>query len=138
MNLKYEKEIATIKSCPPKNCKPGTREAFRVVHADFSHPNNFRPSVAINPQRAFPNDEKKCSACALSLFTTKDAVINFIHSIEKTNPKIRKSLGGHIASGVVQPSDGLLSIPDNHGHFDLFEAAGANLAQRFKAIGAIP
>lgn len=138
MNLKYAKEIGLIKSCPPKACKPGARDAFRVIHADFSHPNNFRPPAQIDPRRVFSNEEKKCSAYALSLFVSKDAVIDFIKAVEKRNQLIRKSLGGHVASGFVQPSDGLLSSTDTHGHFDLFESATANLASHFTAVGAIP
>jgi hypothetical protein len=138
MNLKYAKEISLIKSCPPKACKPGARDVFRVVHANLSHPNNFLPPAQINPRRVFPNDEKKCSAYALSLFVSKDAVVNFVKAVEKLNPNIRKSLGDHVASGFVQPSDGLLSAPDAYGHFDLFESATANVAPNFKIVGAIP
>jgi hypothetical protein len=136
--LKYQEEVNAIANCPPTSCAPAGRPAFRSVHASPLEPNDFRPPLIMKPERGFPNDEKKCGACALSLFTSKEELVAFVHSMEKRNRNIRKVLGTKIATGTLVPADGMQTTPDGRGHFDLFEAAGVDLSTRFKVVEEIP
>jgi hypothetical protein len=140
MELKYkhlfeELEIDTI--CPPVETKQIEAEAFRWVYDPLNHELNFLPNYAFDKANnnlgiyspGFLNSTKKCLRCSMSLFITVEAAkINF----RKLSKVAKLKLGyTHIASGKIEPSDGLATETTEVGHFSFFEFKDADLKGTF-------
>lgn len=50
---------------------------------------------------------------------------------------IDKALGDHIARGMINETDGLVSKISENGHFDLHEFEGAELNKKFRVICSV-
>jgi len=46
-------------------------------------------------------------------------------------------VGTHLASGLIEEDDGVVSKVDSGGHFELHEFAGRHLTPKFRGIGPI-
>jgi hypothetical protein len=126
-NFQYEMDVAHLPNCPPSRCVPKTVIAYRYVHSDSSHRNNFLPPRLISPQRKLPDsDEVKCSEYALSFYTDKQKAITKYRELCTSFKGFPKLVGTAIAKCNIQPEHGLCSLPNRLTHFDLFQFANVN------------
>ena len=137
MVLKYAEHIECLQNCPPGNCQKCTRDAFRFVFADINHPQNFLPVALKNPSRLLGDDTKRCSDHALSFFNSRENAIGAFQRMSRRFKNIRKTIGDHLATGTLQPQDGVATPVSRSGHFDLFEEDDCQLAGRFRVVGAL-
>lgn len=139
MPFKYSSHIGGLRDCPPSSCQPRTVTAYRFVFPDPSHPkyrNNFLPVSIKDPTRLDINDpdEKKCDMYGLSFFDSEaNARRRFEHFL-RDRPKLRDTLGTHIAEGTIEPPDGVVTRTDRKGHFTLHESDVADLQPKFTAV----
>jgi len=88
----------------------------------------------INPKRNFPDPSGQCLGYALSLFDSLENAQNRYRDMVKGRPTLRKKLGSHIAEGVIEETDGIISEVNSAGHFSLHEFEGTNLQQKFEIV----
>ncbi|HTU93743.1 MAG TPA: hypothetical protein VMF69_26925 [Gemmataceae bacterium] len=131
--MKYQQEIARISNCPPTDARPCQRRVFRFVHSVVDE-RSFVPVAKLDPARQFRNDHAYCSAHALSMFSIQDKAKARYAELLKRHKLIYKTLGTCLAAGNLIPEDGKATSPDGGGHFDFFEAAGANLCAKFEIV----
>jgi hypothetical protein len=144
MPFKYQKYLETLSiPCPPVDYKPESRVAFRFVFETTheKYQNNFLPILIIKPARKnrFKEDSSQCQGYALSLFDSlAQANQKFINLTRKTNPYILKeSLGTHLAQGIIEPGDGVVSAINEEGHFSLHEFEETDLQKKFRIISSL-
>ena len=109
-----------------------------MVFEARDHPDNFRPPAAIKPSRTWGDDDERCEAFALSLFETAEALVVEMAALEKNFKQLRKRIGNHIATGNIETTDGVMSTPDQKGHFNLHESETCQLESKFNWIGPLP
>lgn len=126
-----------IMGCPPMGCKPNAVVAFRFVKEPIDTAPNFLPVCMINPARRYRDDEVRCSAHALSLFSDAAKARKRYAELKRTNKLVYKTIGTHLAQGAIDKTDGLVTQPSTSGHFDLFESVGCDLAGKFSIIEAL-
>jgi hypothetical protein len=124
--------------CPPNGCSPEKRNSFRIVKG-VDHKDNFLPPLIIKPQRrhseTFKNDPSElCSGYALSFFVSLDSVREYFAELLEQMSNAHKSVGTHVAKGALDECDGVMSEPDEDGHFDLHEFEGAVLKPKFSIV----
>ena len=135
MKLKYAEDLARIINCPPPEAAACNRGlAYRFVHDTIEDERNFQPPAKLNPSRRFKDDEECCAAHALSMFSTEAKAAAFFADLRKVHKNIHKTIGGSIAEGRLDGSDGLSTAPDESGHFDLFQADGVDFSKSFSII----
>jgi len=138
MSLKYHDMIKDLPDCPPITGKNITTDSYRFVFNDINHKNNFLPALIITPKRInskiFSEDRMKCSGYALSLFNKLENAIKRYVKLQKSVRNIKKTIGDHIASGLIDKSDGYVTEPNKHGHFDLHEFDDVHLKNKFSVI----
>ena len=92
----------------------------------------------IKPRRInskqFSKDKMKCSGYSLSLFNTLENAITKYAKLQKNMRNIKKTIGDHIALGSIDKTDGYVTEPNKHGHFDLHEFDDVNLKNKFSVI----
>jgi hypothetical protein len=135
--LKYQQETAQFANCPPNHAKACTRVSYRFVFAEIGDPRNFLPVAKLNPRRRFADDKESCSAHALSMFATKEGAKARYQALLKNHKRIHQAIGTHLAEGNVAPDDGLATGANSVQHFDFFEAADNNIAEKFLIIEAL-
>ncbi len=139
--FKYQSEIQNLPNCPPANYQQVRIQAFRWVFEDENHSNNFRPPLVISPHRRKDkrfrgNDRMTCAGYALSLFTTLEQAKKRYDFFYVNSPNhFPKSVGTHIAQGLLEEPDGVASKADNSGHFELHEFAETDLKPKFQWLG---
>jgi hypothetical protein len=139
--FKYQSEIQDLPNCPPVDYRQVHLQAFRWVFEDDHHPNNFRPPLVISPRRRkdkrfHGNDRMTCAGYALSLFTTLEQAKKRYSFFSVNSPDhFPKSVGTHIAQGLITEPDGVASKADNSGHFELHEFAETALKPKFQWLG---
>ena len=133
--MKYQSEMCNIDNCPPSNSIQEQLNAYRFVY-DPINEKSFLPQGVKSPKRMNnSNDNMKCSLLALSFFSSEESAKARYASLKKKIRNINKTLGSHIAQGVLSPSDGQRSeICTRSGHFDFFEKQGVNLIPKFQII----
>ncbi|MFH1115180.1 MAG: hypothetical protein V1792_14820 [Pseudomonadota bacterium] len=139
MCFKYQACIRNLGiECPPDNYEQEERDSFRFVK-DTGENNNFLPPLVIKPKRIhsgqFKNDLNEiCSGYALSFFDTLDNAIEYFAELRQQMSNAYKSVGTHIARGLLAECDGVMSNPDSDGHFDLHEFAEVALEPKFSIV----
>jgi hypothetical protein len=123
--LKYIKEITSdgCGSCPPSNCTSvnNSKIAARWVTGTIPDPAHFLPVRIETPSRKLGNShEKKCSGYALSFFESAEHARRCLQYMAANSPKFEMKWT-YIAHTLINPGDGLVSIADHKGHFDLHE-----------------
>lgn len=123
--LKYKNEIAAGNCglCPPSNCAPVIQPkiAARWVTGTMPNPNHFLPVRIETPSRKLGDShERKCSGYALSFFESVDHARKCLQYMAANSPKFEMRWT-YIANTLINPGDGLMSITDHKGHFDLHE-----------------
>jgi hypothetical protein len=142
MPLKYHSYIGKLKDCPPSSCQPRILTAYRFVFIDPKHSqysNNFLPGFLIKPNRRkiSHSDDFVCDGYGLSFFDSlQNARLRFEEMLKK-NPKLRDTLGTHIAEGQIDPSDGVTTKSNDDGHLTLHESDVADLPSKFTAIAGL-
>jgi len=131
MTFKYEDEMSLLQHCPPSNVIPCDMMAHRFVHEDIADGRNFMCVAKLNPNRKL-KPESRCSALGLSMFTTQGKAVKRYRELKDLHPNIGETLGNRLASGTVRPEDGRMTPPGGDGHFDLWEADGVNITDRFE------
>jgi hypothetical protein len=76
-------------SCPPNEAECLSVVAYRFFEDDKTIPENFLTVRELTPHRKFPEPEKECRACSISIFTDKEEVIR----LQNTIPRWRRSVG---------------------------------------------
>lgn len=142
MTFKYQEYIDNLSiQCPPSEYLPKELQAFRFVFdaSDQLSKNNFLPVLIIKPSRQLNPDTSaaKCQGYALSLFDTKENAEKRYSQLITKRPKLRKSLGTHLAKGFIASTDGLASKVDENGHFSLHEFANIDLSRNFNIVSAL-
>lgn len=132
--MKY-KEIDQIPNCPPKNSKSLTQTAYRFVFEPIDL-ESFKPQGFKKPARVAnaSKPDKKCSLMALSMYTSRQAAISAYEYFANNVPKIKNTIGTHLAEGLISDQDGLQTEPDETSHFDFFEKDGSDIKNKFKII----
>lgn len=59
-------------------------------------------------------------------------------NLEKKIPLARKLFGGYVAHGILTPENGLVTTPNQSGHFDLHEYKDSTLSFSFTIHSEIP
>lgn len=138
--LRYAAHIQPISNCPPVDAVACTRVAFRWVHGDLEHPDNFLPK-ALCGRRNHPEDPVAgcCSDFALSFYDSLQHAIRKFSHLERRYGGIRQTLGDHVAEIQLELEDGIATPPNRRwGHFDLHEHDGRNFATRCQNTTPIP
>jgi len=138
MRFKYRKEIASIPDCPPDHYENRILIVYRFVFEDISDERNFSPVLILKPKRIharmFRRDEAKCQGYGLSLFNTLENAQRKYLKLIKNRPKLAKKLGTHIAQGLIEESDGVVSPINREGHLTLHESEQADLKRKFRLV----
>ncbi|RQW69057.1 hypothetical protein EBB56_18590 [Halomonas sp. YLB-10] len=127
MQLKYEKHHNECIFCHvPHLPSAQGGKAYRLVPDAFPTDSEFLPPAIMKPARTFKTAEQRCSAYALSFFTSA-------HNARRMQAKLAKQIKAFrrmqcIAETAVDPKDGKVSEVDSKGHFDLHESRDARLA----------
>lgn len=77
-------------SCPPNDAECKVMTVYRFLEDDEIKPECFLTVRELSPHRKFPEAEKECRACSLSIFTSKEEVLR----LQKTVPRFRKPVAG--------------------------------------------
>jgi hypothetical protein len=99
-------------SCPPDDAECRSMTIYRFLKDRDIKPEHFLTVREESPSRRFPEAEKECRACSLSIFTKKEEVI----SLQRKVPRWRTPAAiGSISSGsgVVKHTP---SIGTNNSH----------------------
>ena len=111
------------------------KDAFRFVFEDTNHPNNFRPPLKINPTRYSSKEAfEKCEGLGLSLYGKKEGAIQRFQELIVTFKNFRKTIGTHIALGVINDEDGHITDEDEITHFDMYEFENIELGKKFVIV----
>ncbi len=119
--------------CPNKNLKSiNSLLAYRYVFEDISHKSNFLPQYKDNPSRfTDANGKKKCNYLSLSMFTKIEGAKEKYNQLANSFPNFKKTAGSHIAHGVLNEDDGLITDESFFTHFELYEFENAELQNKF-------
>lgn len=115
-----------------------TIEAYRWVFKNLAHPNNFLPVLVIKPSRKNDmNDAQRCDGYGLSFFDSLANATKKYHALLQNYEKLPQQVGDHVARGMIDPADGVVSKVNREGHFTLHEDAAATLVAKFVVLGRI-
>lgn len=139
-NFKYSININNLNLktvCPPETYKGRDEIVFRFAYSDINHPDTFKPQFVKKMPRQLPSDESKtCDGYGLSLFISIESSIFFFNEI--LNNRLRQLLGyTHISSGRITTNDGVTTLTDDNGHFNLHEYEGVDLLPNFLIVQPI-
>jgi hypothetical protein len=135
--LTYKGELNNVvvpdDQCPPTTADAVAREAFRWVHVPMTV-ECFQPVALRNPRRLLSEDDpiKQCSCWALSMHDTEAQSVAAFKSLEKIFKQIRKTIGSAVARAQLTPSDGVSTLSDKYGHFDLHPYKTSNFPAPFQ------
>lgn len=141
-NYKYQIDIDLISKecqCPTSEYFSfGEKEAFRFVFEDPDHPNNFLPPLKINPSRFLSKESmEKCHGLGLSLYGKKENAKKKFEELISTFKNFKKTIGTHIAKGIITDEDGHITKENKITHFDIYEFENVVLNEKFVIIEAL-
>lgn len=131
-----ELQVAGI-HCPPLGACPKMLIAWRWVANPLTD-QCFEPPAVRNPSRQLNDPVKVCSSWALSMHETESQSIDAFKAVEKIFKKARKTLGDHVAQVQIVQTDGVCTLPDSYGHFDLHLYADGAAHSGVIAMSPIP
>jgi hypothetical protein len=133
--MKYQSEMCSLTNCPPSNCIQDQLTAYRFVYDPVCE-KSFIPQGVKSPSRMnSSNHNMKCSLLGLSFFSSEEKAKARYASLKNKIKNINKTLGSHIAEGVLDSNDGhRTDICKKTGHFDFFENRNVNLISNFKIV----
>lgn len=142
MNLKYQKEIDYFVS---QGSELSTlhmitgKEAFRYVFAEADQQNHIPPHK-LHPNRLeqqIKMGKVDLSGFALSNLETERQAMAFYRYLHKICKNVRKQIGDSLSYGVLTKADGLITVTDVNGHFDLYESDVCDLSKTFKIVKSL-
>lgn len=132
---KYHDKIAHLRECPPETCVARRITLFRFVYEDPTDSRNFRPPFEIKPRRALgAQGTACCSGYALSMFITDAMAEAFYKERVANHQNMQKTIGPHLATGIVDPSDGLAGEPRSDGHVEFHELHNSDVGRKFTIV----
>lgn len=133
--MKYQSDLCSINDCPPLTSERVQRQAYRFVFNPICE-KSFIPQGIKKPQRVSgsTNDVERCSLLGLSMFDSDTKAITRYKYLKGLMRNIEKTIGTHLAQGKIRSTDGLVTKPNNQGHYDLFEFKNVNLSPNFQII----
>lgn len=143
MALIFNAEILALVTagvqCPPTDAVACAMQGWRFVFNPQTS-NCFSPVAVRNPPRlARAKDlEEKCSCYGLSMYDSYARGVQAMKLLERSLPRIRKTLGDHIAMVSITPADGVSTPPNNKGHFDFHPYVGNKVAASVSGALLIP
>jgi hypothetical protein len=93
--------------CPPEGAIVGYFNVYRFLDGDRIMVTDFLTVREKAPDRKFPEAEKECRACSLSVFTDREEVL----SLQRRVPRWRRA----IAIGQLEPTSGNLKSTPSPG-----------------------
>jgi hypothetical protein len=139
--FKYQEDMDNIKNdhncdCPNKDLKAITPfESFRYVFEDINYKSNFLPQLKDDPARFIDaNGKKKCDYLNLSMYFKIEGAKERYYQLANSFPNFKKTAGTHIANGVLESTDGLITEEGNLTHFGLYEFENIELQNKFNVI----
>lgn len=131
---KYINEIQAIETAKKKVCvttefKEREQISFRWTFETIADPRNFIPMA-----KSEPNYSKSCKGWSLSLFDSELHAIARWEKLSEGKENFWKRVGSHLSRGLVEKTDGKCDVPNEIGHFDLFEYAQCDLSKKFVVI----
>lgn len=124
--LKYYKELSEL-GCEMNDYKERDgRKCCCWAFDPIEHNDNFVPRAI-----AVPDQEITCTRYALSFFDTTDKGRKRMLRMEMKTAKIRVKLGTHLATGVLNKTDGVSGESNKNGHFNHFEYVGVDVRKNF-------
>lgn len=142
MRFKYQKELEFFieNGCQlSKLFLPSSKEAYRYVFSKYIQ-NNHIPPHKLHPNRLeqqIRDGNVDLSGYALSNFETLNQAATFYRYLRKSCKNVKKQIGDSLSFGVLKSTDGMITISDNRGHFDLYESEICDLNTTFKIIKAL-
>ncbi|MCQ4970010.1 hypothetical protein NE616_20150 [Enterobacteriaceae bacterium DFI.7.85] len=134
----YSQHIsALVPQCPPAEATECDKECWRFTLNPITN-NCFWPPKRRSPQRIASDDAQECSMWALSMYESEDQATRAYTMLAKSMKNIRKSIGDHLARGLVTCGDGKCMPANRRGHFDFHPYVGAVFANGFQVIRALP
>lgn len=134
----YSQHIsALVPQCPPAEAAECDKECWRFTLNPITN-NCFWPPKRRSPQRIASDDAQECSMWALSMYESEAQATIAYSMLAKSMKKIRKSIGDHLARGLVTCGDGRCMPANRRGHFDFHPYVGAGFANGFQVIRALP
>lgn len=138
MRFKYEDFIRGLSiQCPPNGSLPQKCRSFRWVQEEIGLEVNFQPYLIKyggRPKGWRNNPRLLCSGYAVSLYTTLENAVNRFDELREDTKNIYQRLGTHVAQGDLDENDGVMTKPDQKGHFDLHEFETAKLNAKFAIV----
>ncbi|MCW5804383.1 MAG: hypothetical protein KIT31_18580 [Deltaproteobacteria bacterium] len=134
--FKYTTDYRRIGNCPPAGCAAMRATVFRWVYVPDPHDMSFVPPAKKNPARVWKDAADECCGMGLSMFTNAGGARGLYAVLRKRlKDRVKDVLGTHLASVPLAPNHGIADAPDQHGHFNFFEHAGADLMPLSRIIG---
>ena len=143
MIIKYKSELTHIEQTKSVNCvslgeySRIVREGFRWTFSPITHPQNVIPRAKIESNPRVENDKLTCEGWSLSMFESQEKAINNFQNYFKSKPNIGKKIGTHLASGILEPTDGFCGPIGENGHFEFFELHDCDLSTKFNIISEL-
>ena len=127
--FKYHVELAPLAGCPPPAAKQPLGVGYRFATAVLTDSKNALPPYKISPAR-WVGDRRRlcCSVFALSMFSTRDALLKRVRAGLLASPCFLKRIGDHYVQVALKPDCGRQTDASLTGHLDLHEYRGFNLS----------
>jgi len=122
-------------SCPPNDAESKSIVVYRFLKSESIEPQHFLTVRELAPNRPFPDLEKECRACSLSVLTDKEEVIR----LQKTVPRFRQPA----AVGKLQENSGKVKHTPSAGqanssHHSWWIPTNVNPCDLFNEIIKLP
>ena len=128
-------EIGIANICPPVECINTTVQAYRFTYESINDEKNFQPVYIKKPKRFNDkSDLDKCNAFGISLYQSEEQATFKFNSLRNIIQNIGKTIGTHLAKGLIKDEFGVITPFDHEGHFDLHESDISNLHNAFTII----
>ncbi len=86
--------------CPPDDAREASDRVYRFIEQDRPTPEDFLTVRELYPTRKFPETEKECRACAISVFASKEDL--------RLTRRFGRFRNAKIAIGYLTPEAGIL------------------------------
>lgn len=122
-------------NCPPEDARNPSEPVYRLISQNPPTSEDFKTVREQNPGRTFPEKEKECRACAVSVYTSKDDLIKLIKLTRRTG----RFRNAKVAVGNLTPELGLIkhtpSPPErNNSHHSWWVPIDVTVSDLFKAV----
>jgi hypothetical protein len=124
MELKYQKEINSIKDCPVENQK-GEKTLFRCVENPMDI-NSFQPNAVLLK----PKFQDNCLAWGLSLFSNYDSAEQMLNNLSKK----KRTNYSEIAQSKLSEEDGIKHASKNKKHYTFYPEKSLDILSKFAIV----